>query len=408
MGGLPYLTVAAAVGAVTSGQSVWLLPGNHNLSAGLTVPSGVSLRGFSTQTTTMQMLNVGGATTLLTMGTNTRVEDITMKLTSSGHHTLKGIVFPGTTTANAKLRTSVLTVDNSGAGAAGTSAVTGIECSGTGTLGPASFSYNSLKGITVNVYSDGQGNKRGVLVNNTNIVTTRDINIYVAAPTTPNTATGSYVGVETADAANTGSIQLRTSTVGTVTPVGGNTYTASDILQTNPSIITNPTYLASPGIQVGPGVDLVTKTAGGKAFSAYNYPTIIFFGGRGAIDNQKTGYMWPGTMTFAGGGNSIPDPNTPAIGFRVQQPIIACGLNVVALTGPGATSNASVTVCKNSTGGAVLDGGTALTVTLSGTGTQVRSFYATTVNFNSGDYLNVFLNVSGNAFADVAIQVDCF
>jgi hypothetical protein len=216
------------------------------------------------------------------------------------------------------------------------------------------------------------------------------------------------VGVETADAANTGSIQLRTTTIGTVTQTGGNTYTASDILQTNPSVIVNPTYLASPGIQLGPGVDLVTKTAGGKPFSAFNYPTTIFFGGRGTIDTQKTGYMWPGTMPFAGGGNPIPDNNTPAIGYRVQQPIIVCGLNAVALTGPGATSNATVTVCKNSTGGAVINGATSITVTLSGTGTQSRSYYDTTVNFNTGDYLNVFLNVSGNALADVAIQVDCF
>jgi hypothetical protein len=356
----------------------------------------------------MQMLNVGGATTLLTMGTNTRVEDMTLKLTSSGHHTLKGIVFPTTTTTSAKLRTCVLTVDNSGAGAGGTSAVTGIECSGTGTLGPASFSYNSLKGSTVNVYSDGAGAKRGVLVNNTNIVTTRDLNIYVAAPTTPNTATGSYVGVETADAANTGSIQLRTSTVGTTTPTGGNTYTASDILQTNPSNVLNPTYLATAGIQLGPGVDLVTKTAGGKPFSAFNYPTIIFFGGRGQIDNAtRTGYMWPGTMPFAGGGNRIPDNNTPAVGFRIQQPIIACGINAVFLTGPGADSNAEITVCKNSTGGDVLNGATALTVTLSGAGLQSASFYDSTVNFAAGDFLNLFINVSGNA-ADLAVQVDCF
>jgi hypothetical protein len=79
--------------------------------------------------------------------------------------------------------------------------------------------------------------------------------------------------------------------VGTVRPTVGQTYTASDILQTNPSTVVNPAYLASAGIQIGPGVDLVTKTAGGAPFSTYTYPTTIFYGCRNTITNEKSGYF---------------------------------------------------------------------------------------------------------------------
>ena len=406
VGTYPFLTVGAALAAVKTGQSVWIMPGQHNLNAGITLPSGISLRGSSTQTTTLQMLNVTTDTTLLTMGTNTRVEDLTLKLTSQEHHTLKGIVFGGDTTATGKLRTCVLTVDNSGAGAEGTSEVTGVECSGTGTLGSGSFSFNSLKGSTINVYSDGQGNKRGILVNNTNIVTTRDLNVYVAQPATPNTATGSYVGVETADASDTGSIQMRATTVGTVAAVGENTYTSSDILQTNPATVTNPTYLASAGIQIGPGVDLVTKTAGGLPFSTYIYPTTLFYCARRTVANVAQGYLWPGTQAFENA--RYPDTTTPAARYRVQQPLIVSGLMASCSIGPGSGSNAVITVCKNPATGAALSGATTLTVTLSGTAAVTETYYNASANFAAGDYISVHVAIQGNALHDLVVQVDCF
>jgi hypothetical protein len=136
--------------------------------------------------------------------------------------------------------------------------------------------------------------------------------------------------VETADVNNLGSIELRATTIGTVTPTAGQSYTASDILQTNPATITDPTYLASPGIQIGPSVDLVAKTAGGKGFSSYAYPNTIYYGLRGDLKNGTSGgYMWPGTMVAAAGGNGFPDTGTPPAYYRVQQPSIIAGYHVV-------------------------------------------------------------------------------
>lgn len=409
VGGLPYLTVNAAISAATSGKTIWIMPGTYNLSAGITIPSNVSIRGLSLQTTTIQMTDVSANTTLVTMGENTRLEDCTLRLTSSGHYTLKGIVFPGTTSVTAKLRTCVVSVDNSAASSGGTSNVYGVECNGTGTLTSASFSFNCIKGSTINVLSNGGGNKRGILVSDTNIVTVRDTNIYVAQPTST-ASTGSYVGVETNDGAS-GAIQLRSTTVGTVTPTAGQSYTASDILQTTPSTITDPTYLASPGIQLGPGTDLVAKTAGGKGFSTYVYPTTLYYGLKGDL---KTGgspsgaYMWPGTQ--AATNNTFPDPDTgtPAF-YRVQQPLILSGMAVFLGIAPGTGNTTTFTVRRTPSGGSIADV-TNYTITFSNAETT-KSFYSGSQTFGVGDRIHVLVSYTGgnaNTTHDITTQLDCF
>jgi hypothetical protein len=412
VGGSPYLTVGAAVTAATTGQTVWIMPGTYNLTAGLVVPSGIALRGMNVQTCNIQMLNVTADTTLVTMGDNTRVEDLTFKLTSAQHHTLKAIVFGGTSTANAKIRTCVITVDNSVASSAGTSNVYAVECNGTGSLGPQSFSYNCLKGSTVNVLSNGSGNKRGVLISNTNIATTRDLNIYVAAPPTNAAFAGSYVGVETNDPANTGSIQLRSTTVGTTAATGAQTYTSSDILQTTPATITNPTYLASPGIQIGPGTDLVSKSAGSRGFSTYIYPTTLFYGLKGLLNVGLDGYLWPGTQAAAksGGNNGLfPDNSLPPAFYRMQQPTILCGMNISMNIGPGTGHNTVFTIYRTPVGGtaAAIPG-----FVLTFTGTTInQSFYNASQNFAAGDLIHVgitYTGDNGNLTTDISVQLDLY
>jgi hypothetical protein len=428
VGALPFLTVgaaitaAAAVATASNPITVWVLPGVYNLSAGITIPSYVCLRGLNIQTCIVQMVGVTADTTLITMSDNCRVEDLTLKLTSTGHYTLKGIVFGGTTSVTSKLRVCTLTVDNSAASFAGTSDVTGVQFSGTGTLGAGSFSFNSIKGSTINVSSNGGGKKRGVLVTGTNVTSTRDTNIYVAQPTSPSGATGSYVGVETNDPSQTGSIQLRSTTIGTVTPTTGHTYTASDILQTSPSNITNPTYLASAGIQVGPGVDLVTKTAGGKGFSTYNCPTTLFYTVIGLLNDVKApgatgGWLWPGSVPVndgTGKGIKYPDVTSPYAAYRVQQPLILTGMQMSCSTAPGATGSGhytTVTVQRTPNGGVnptnTVD--TVYSLTLSNTASNISKYNAS-VNFAAGDFLHAHVTYddNANATADLNVQLDLF
>jgi hypothetical protein len=366
LGGLPYKTVTAALNGTsgTTGTTVWIMPGTYNLTSGMVLTDGIALRGLNVQTCTLQMLGVTANTTLLKMGENCRVEDLTLKLGSTGQYNLTGIQFGGTSTQTAKLRTSVLTVDNSGVNATDYSDVNGVVCSGSGNLTESTFSFNCIKGSTINVKSNGVGNKRGILVSKSNQVSVRDTNIFVATPGSTGSI-GSYVGVETVDPLEgglTGSIQLRTCSIGAPKQLVPQTYTSSDILQSFPLSISNPTYLASGGIQIGPGVDLVTKSAGGRPFSTYAYPTTIFYCGYGTIGGRKTGYLWPGTVSFS---SSYPDRTDPAARYRIQQPAILSGMSVSCNVLAGG-DQVIVTVCKNAAGGSVVSNPTMFTVTLTG------------------------------------------
>jgi hypothetical protein len=258
------------------------------------------------------------------------------------------------------------------------------------------------------VYSTGGGIKRGILVTTSNIISSRDVNIYVAQPTST-ASTGSYVGVETNDPSNLGTIQLRSTSIGTVTPTGGQSYTASDILQTTPTTVTDPTYLAQPGIQIGPGTDLVTKTAGGKGFSTYIYPTTVYYGLRGDLKNGTSGgYMWPGTMVAAAGGSGFPDTGTPAAYYRVQQPSILSGLSCGLSGAPGTGRTLTVLVRVTPNGGSIAD--TIFTTTFGATD-LLHTFYNGSVNLAPGDRVHVevtYTGGNGNAAHDLTVQLDMF
>ena len=219
--GLPFLTVEGAITYINAnsltGVTVWIMPGTYALSAGITVPATCSLRGLSTQTCRLTLAgsNPGGTVTMITMGENTRVEDLSITLTSTNATTnLTGISFTGTTSVTSKIRTCVITVDNSTLAVGTSTNVYGVNSSGSGVITAATFSFNAIKGSTINVVSNGSGNKFGIYMpsgaGSANEISTRDVNIYVAAPVTP-TSTGLYVGVYT-DNANS-QIQIRTSSI---------------------------------------------------------------------------------------------------------------------------------------------------------------------------------------------------
>ena len=219
--GLPFLTLNAAFTYVStlslpaSGVTIWVMPGVYNLSSGLTMRDGCSLRGLSSQTTKIQWIVAapGSTATLLTMGENTRVEDVSLTLFSANSTTnLVGIALPGSTSVTSKLRTAVLTVTNSGLAVNTSTNVYGIYCNGTGAFGEGTFSFNCLKGSTINVQSNGAGNKFGIYMPSSTAsqISTRDLNIYVSTPTDTN-STGLYVGIYTDN--DNSQVQLRSSSV---------------------------------------------------------------------------------------------------------------------------------------------------------------------------------------------------
>jgi hypothetical protein len=397
--GLPFQTVNAAVTYMgtlvlpAGGVTCWILPGTYALTGGLTIPDTCALRGLNTQTTrlTWAASVPGGTATLLTMGENTRVEDVTLTITSDNATTnLVGVRTPNTTSNTSKLRTCVVTVNNAGLAVGTSTNVYGILDDGTGTLGPGTFSFNFTRGVTVNVFSNGGGVKRGVLVSGANDITFRDTNIYVAAPTDAGSA-GSYHGVETTN--NDADAEFRTSSISGPSTSGG--YTGSDILQTAPTV----GVITNKGIQLGPGVDLVNKTAGGKPFTTYVTPTTLIYGLRASVANAVR-YYWPGVQTSG---------DATQVFYRFQQKAIVQGLAVTLRVAPGAGNSVVVTVLKSTTGVAGSGVATAMTATISGTNTFAFQ-YGVSVDFAQGDYLaldSVGVPVAGAA-TDMVIEVDIF
>lgn len=394
-GEAPFKTLAAAITASIAGDTIWMSPGTYNLPAGVTLKDSTALRGMSLQTTTLQMTGVLGNTTLLTMGESCRVEDVNINLTSAGHYDLIGVNFPGTTSVTSKIRPTVITVDNSSANNVGTSNVYGIHCSGSGSIGTANFSFNSLKGMTVNVKSNGYGNKRGIYVSGPGSITTRDINVYVSGSST---APGSFIGAEVVNV--NGQIQFRTSTI------FGKT---ADISQTSGSI------------ELGPGVDLINKTANGKNFTTYIYPTTIMYGTIGALSgvlgdtvystpysfylSPGSGVVQPYISAKTVGNNPIvisqyPDPNINY--YSIQQKAIAFGLFITSSISPGGVNSTKVVVMKNG-----ID--TAITGTLTDGINSIRN-YDSSVNFSQFDLLSVRCEVTGstNTTHDLFVQLDMF
>lgn len=400
VGGLPFQTVGAAVSYLNAlasipagGITIWVLPGTYTLSAGIVVRASCSLRGLSVQTTRISWAASvpGGTATLLTMGENSRVEDLTFTLTSTNATTnLVGVNTPGASSTNSKLRTAVVTVNNSTLAVGTTTNVYGILDNGAGTIGPASFSFNFTRGVTVNVFSNGGGVKRAVIVTTANDITFRDTNFYVAAPVDA-ASTGSYVGVETTN--NDADAEFRTCSISGPSTAGG--YTGSDILQTAPTV----GVITNRGIQLGPGCDLINKTAGGKPFTTYVTPTTIVYGLQGNI-NDAVRYYWPGVQNTA---------DATQVFYRFQQKSILQGMSINLRVAPGGANAVVVTVLKSTTG--VIGSGvaTVMTATISGANMSATQ-YGVSVDFAQNEYLAVQTDgvPAAGAAADMVVELDLF
>ena len=128
--GLPFATITAALAAALSGDCVWVMPGTYSES--VAIPTGVTLRGIDERSVTIQQLLVTADTTLVTMGENSHLANVALRLTSAEHHTLIAVAWPGTTTETALWSNSSVTVDNSTAPIGGTSNVYGCASTGSG------------------------------------------------------------------------------------------------------------------------------------------------------------------------------------------------------------------------------------------------------------------------------------
>ncbi len=185
-GGLPYLTLSAALAAVTAGTFS---------ESNLIIPNNVTVRGSDAVSTVISAINVTSSTTIFTMGDSCRLEDVNIVLTSSTPNiTLIGIVFPGTTTVNSQLRTLRVNITNTTTIGA---TVYGILSNG---IGRPDTKSNSIRGTTISVSTPNAefGVSRSIFINGPNGITARDTNFTaIGSNGTSNvglevSATGSY------------------------------------------------------------------------------------------------------------------------------------------------------------------------------------------------------------------------
>lgn len=357
----PFKTVTAALAAALSGDIVELLPGTYSLAAGITIPDGVNLKGISSFNCIIQMLSVTADTDLVTLGVSSRLEDFTLRLTSSEHHTLRGVVWPSTSTATAKVRRCVVTVDNSTASDGGTSNVYGMHVTGTGT---PSSEVISCRAETITVISAGLGNKRAILVDsaayfNLSVVNTKCSRVGAGA--------GSYIAEET----NHASAIIRHQS-GTIE--GSPT---ADISQTLGSIeLTAPSF--------------VNGGANGKSFTSLGGGFQLSFSDPGALPNSVTRYMRPGTGTV----------DASEIKIRIGKKCIIRGISVRALVAPGGGLSDVFTVRKNGVD-------TVVVCTLTDTAVAATSSNVS-AEFLENDDLSVKLVTGATATQDVVVSVDIY
>jgi hypothetical protein len=393
---LPFQTVNAAMTYMATlvlpagGVTCWILPGTYTLTAGITIPATCSMRGLSTQTTRISWAASvpGGTATLLTMNDNTRLEDLTLTLSSVNATTnLVGVTLPGTASDTAKIRTMVLNVTNAGVATGSTTNVYGILSPGASALNPTDFALNFTRGCTVNVSSNGGGNKRAILVNGANTLSLRDTNFYVAAPPDP-LSTGSYVGAETND--NLAQAAFRSCSISGPTTAGG--YTGSDVLQTLP--VARDTY----GISIGPGTDLIHRTTGGTPFALTTTPAILAYSINATLQAAPR-YFWPGVLPTGG--------DSTEVFFRFDRPVLLQGMSVNMRTAPGAGNNVVFTIRKSATGVPGSGINTTMTVTVSDLNTTGINL-TSAVTVTAGEYISLRADRSAVGAADIAVQLDLY
>ena len=281
----PFLTIGAALNNVSVGQTVFVRPGTYNEK--ITIPSGVALRGANAQTVTVQQLNTTSNTTLLTMGSNCRVEDITFTLTSTSNVNLTGIDWPSGTPLTSKLRTAVVNVTSSGTGA---NTIVGMLSAGSSAT--TYSASDALRSCTVSVDASSSGIVRGLYVTGSNWFAMRDTNMNVRG-------TGSnIIGVETTNAGSYASIKHSTIRGGDHILVPTN----HDINRTAGNIL------------IG-SVDLVNNSANGNGFSITTEGAITHYGTTGNFTNGTTYYLVPGFVKQG-------DLPTSTFGIPVTQSMI--------------------------------------------------------------------------------------
>lgn len=351
----PFATIGAALAASQPGDVIWVFPGVYNES--IIIPDNRSVVGLSFKEVIIQKTDVTTATDLVTMGENSSLQNVTLNLTSALHVSLRGGVFPGTTSATSSWNNVYLTVDNSGASGGGNSNVYGVQSTGTGF--PA-FGFSTLLASSITVNSIGNGVKRGILVNSASGFTINDTNVVMNGG-------NNSIGAETNN--------IAASFIATSSNIGG---TIADISQTLGSLSITATKL-------------VHSQANGNGFHTASSSGDIIWLDPNPITSGSMLFMGPGTVQSSNTEFFIP----------IVQPLLVRALAAHAVTPSGGSETTTFTLRKNGVD-------TVFTVVLVGNQTDNVNASAS-VHFEPGDTISLQIDTSAlAATANVSLLMDLY
>jgi hypothetical protein len=375
VGTYPYATISKALSVATNGQLVQIMPGTYTQTANLTISSGVAIRGAGLQSVIIQRLNATTSATMFTLGSNCRIEDVTLTLTSSSAVT-PGAVYAAVNVddgniPSAKLRTMVINVTNNNP----SGSCVGVLATGNSTNPANVTSADTLRATTININASGQqgGYAQCIRVAGSNRTSARDTNMFATA--TNCTAGAKVIACETISA---GYLDLRASVVsasGDATTIAN--CSLAEISQTNAS---SEIILSYTRLQY--------HSANSFGFTPAQIPTNIVFGIFDTNDWTngdfiKTYYLLPGT-----GVRTTAISNAAAAApFVIEQDCLLRGVFLSANASLGASS-LLLNVYH-------MDPASTPIFSLSLTGSSVATFNNTkSYTFHTGDFM--YVTISGN------------
>jgi hypothetical protein len=312
----------------------------------------------------LQQLNCTSNTTLLTMGSNCRVENFTANLSSSSNVNLTGVLFPQGTIPTAKLRNSIWTITST---ATGSNTILGCSSPGTSTLD--FFPANMIQRSTLNVISSSAGTTRGILINNASRFAVRDIVVYARG------SGSNIVGGEVTDAS--GILEIKSSTIGGVTSGAGVAY---DINRAAGTILLGST-------------DLLYNNANGNSFTPTQAPASFTWGLLGNMASNRRYYLVPGTVKIGDleteavtntydGAKALPVP------FVQPSSVIDTTMSFLGTIPSGCTL--TMKLIKNRTAPPILS------VMMTSTDGGLKRNTTQSASFGAADTVDAILDVSGN------------
>jgi hypothetical protein len=349
--GYPFATIAGAMTNVSSGETIFVRPGTYTET--VTMCNGIALRGASVQTTTVTRTNVTSNVTLLTMGSNCRVEDMTFTLTSLCNVNLTGVDWPSGTPLTSKLRTAVVNVTSGG-----TNSNTIVGLLSAGSSATTYSASDATRSITVSVDASSSGPVRGLYVTGSNWFSSRDTNYNIRG-------TGAnIVGVETTNAGSYASLKYST--------VRGGNHLAQP---------TNHDINRTAGEILLGSVDLVNNSANGNGFSITTEGAITHYGTTGNFTSGTTYYLVPGFVRAG-------DLPSSTFGIPVTQNMILFSGTFQATPAIPAGQSVKLTAYKN-------NAATDMSMTLVA-GQTLSSNVRQSVDYTRGDTLDLRMVPSSN------------